>query len=116
MKLLIHVLNYTYLASISCEAWTVGGLLISVHVKRKVFSSEVTSFCIFPFVQPQECEDANNLMMANKSCFAHTSLDYVYQVMLKIYQAVKTATLKVLHVTLALFGFNISWYLISNCL
>ena len=33
-----------------------------------------------PRSKPQECEDANNLMKANKSCFAHTSLDYVYQV------------------------------------
>lgn len=33
-----------------------------------------------PRSKPQECEDAYNLMMANKSCFAHTSLDYVYQV------------------------------------
>ncbi|XP_060603418.1 arf-GAP with coiled-coil, ANK repeat and PH domain-containing protein 2-like isoform X2 [Ruditapes philippinarum] len=30
--------------------------------------------------KPQECEDACNLMMANRSCFAHTSLDYVYQI------------------------------------
>ncbi|XP_053378624.1 arf-GAP with coiled-coil, ANK repeat and PH domain-containing protein 2-like [Mercenaria mercenaria] len=30
--------------------------------------------------KPQDCEDAYNLMMANKSCFAHTSLDYVYQI------------------------------------
>ena len=27
--------------------------------------------------KPQECEDAYNLMVANKSSFAHTSLDYV---------------------------------------
>lgn len=33
-----------------------------------------------PKSKPQECEDAFNLMMANKSCFAHTSLDYVYQI------------------------------------
>ncbi|XP_052821370.1 arf-GAP with coiled-coil, ANK repeat and PH domain-containing protein 2-like isoform X2 [Mya arenaria] len=33
-----------------------------------------------PRSKPQECEDAHNLMMANKSCFAHTSLDYVYQI------------------------------------
>ncbi|XP_052284060.1 arf-GAP with coiled-coil, ANK repeat and PH domain-containing protein 2-like isoform X3 [Dreissena polymorpha] len=33
-----------------------------------------------PRSKPQECEDAHNLMMANKSCFAHTALDYVYQV------------------------------------
>ena len=36
--------------------------------------------------KPQECEDAFNLMMANKSCFAHTSLDYVYQVSLQQFQ------------------------------
>ena len=34
--------------------------------------------------KPQECEDAFNLMTANKSCFAHTSLDYVYQVSEKL--------------------------------
>ena len=36
--------------------------------------------------KPQECEDAFNLMMANKSCFAHTSLDYVYQVIIQQFQ------------------------------
>ena len=28
----------------------------------------------------QECEDANNALTAMRSCFAHTSLDYVFHV------------------------------------
>ncbi|KAL4221052.1 ArfGAP with coiled-coil [Mactra antiquata] len=35
---------------------------------------------VAPRSKPQECEDSQNLMMANRSCFAHTSLDYVYQI------------------------------------
>lgn len=30
--------------------------------------------------KPQECEEANNTLTAMRSCFAHTSLDYVFQV------------------------------------
>ena len=30
--------------------------------------------------RPQDCEDANNVLTAMRSCFGHTSLDYVYQV------------------------------------
>ena len=33
-----------------------------------------------PRSKAQECEDANNVLTAMKSCFAHTSLDYVFQV------------------------------------
>ncbi|KAK3583409.1 hypothetical protein CHS0354_040376 [Potamilus streckersoni] len=30
--------------------------------------------------KPQECEDAYNLLTATRTCFAHTSLDYIYQI------------------------------------
>ncbi|KAI8796058.1 arf-GAP with coiled-coil ANK repeat and PH domain-containing protein 2-like isoform X4 [Biomphalaria glabrata] len=33
-----------------------------------------------PKSKPQECEEANNTLTAMRSCFAHTSLDYVFQV------------------------------------
>ncbi|KAH9513496.1 Arf-GAP with coiled-coil, ANK repeat and PH domain-containing protein 2 [Bulinus truncatus] len=33
-----------------------------------------------PKTKPQECEEAHNTLTAMRSCFAHTSLDYVFQV------------------------------------
>ena len=30
--------------------------------------------------KPQECEDANNVLTAMRSCFSHNALDYVFQV------------------------------------
>ena len=30
--------------------------------------------------RPQDCEDANNVLTAMRSCFGHTALDYVFQV------------------------------------
>ena len=33
-----------------------------------------------PRSRSQECDDATNVLMAMRSCFGHTSLDYVFQV------------------------------------
>ena len=33
-----------------------------------------------PKSKPQECEDANNVLMAMNSAFSHTSLDYVFHI------------------------------------
>lgn len=35
-----------------------------------------------PRNKPQECEEAFNVLTAMKSCFAHTALDYVFQVVI----------------------------------
>lgn len=41
--------------------------------------------------KPQECEEAHNTLTATRSCFAHTSLDYVFQVSFYVDISAKTA-------------------------